>query len=197
MHRILQIAATAVATAWLTACSTPVPSTSWQTLIDGESGLENFTQLGAANWTATDGAISADHKSSAEAGILLSKNSYRDFELHVEFSAADPGTNSGIYLRVMNQKTVNTKAAYEVQIWDASPNMPTASVIPVVKAPSTFKAGGKWNSFDITAKGPLLSVKMNGEQVVTASDGAFTSGPIGLQYNAGTIKFRKVMIRPI
>jgi len=170
----------------------------WVTLIDGDKGLENFTRLGDSNWLAMYGAIQADRKNgnSKEAGILLSKNSYTDFELYAEFWA-DAEANSGIYIRVMNQKVVNTKAAYEVQIWDKSPAMATASLMPPAKAAPTFKAAGKWNTFLITAKGPNMTVKMNGELAVDVNDTAFTSGPIALQYNSGIIKFRKLIIRPL
>ena len=123
----------------------------WVTLIDGKNGLQNFTQLGAANWTASNGAIQADKKSTADAGILLSKESYKDLEVYAEFWA-DEEANSGIYIRVMNQKVVNTRAAYEIQIWDKSPTMATASLMPPAKAAPTFKAAGKWNTMEISAR---------------------------------------------
>ena len=95
----------------------------------------------------------------------------------------------------MNQQVVNTKAAYETQIWDKSPNMATASLMPPGKAAPTFKAANKWSTFHITAQGPHMTVKMDGVQAVDVNDSAFTSGPIALQYNSGTIKFRKLMIK--
>ncbi len=197
MKRISAIAAgLLVAACALFGCASPPSGPGWITLIDGENGLQNFTRLGHANWTAMNGAIQADRKDSKETGILLSRNSYTDFEIYAEFWA-DEDANSGIYIRVMNQQVVNTKAAYEVQIWDKSPNMATASLMPPAKASPTFKAAGKWNTFEITAKGPRMTVKMNGEQAVDVNDTSFPTGPIALQYNAGTIKFRKVMIKPL
>lgn len=169
----------------------------WVTLIDGDKGLENFTRLEDANWLAMHGAIQADRKNGTANGILLSKNSYTDFELYVEFWTENEDTNGGVYIRVMNQKLVNTKAAYEVQIWDKSSTMATASLIPVAKASPAFKAGGRWNTFEITAKGPRITVKMNGEQAVDVNDTLFPRGPIALQYGAGIIKFRKVLIKPL
>lgn len=180
-------------------CASAPSGPGWVTLIDGDKGLENFTQLGAANWTASDGSIWADKKSTADAGILLSKNAYKDFELYVEFWASDENANSGVYIRVTNQKVVNSRGAYEVQIWDnpTPPAFPTASLIPAAKAAPTFKAAGRWNTFDVAAKGPRIVVKMNGEQAVDVNDTAYPAGPIALQYNAGTLKFRKVMIKPL
>ena len=197
MKRVSAIAAALLVVAsTLVGCASAPSGPGWITLIDGENGLENFTVLGDAYWLATDGAIQADRKNTPEAGILLSKNSYTDFELYAEFWASDADTNSGIYIRVVNQKVVNTKAAYEIQIWDNSPTMATASLMPPAKAASTFKAAGRWNTMEITAKGPRMTVKMNGEQAVDVNDTSFPTGPIALQYNAGTIKFRKVMIKP-
>jgi hypothetical protein len=197
MKRISAIAAGLLVVAvTLFGCVSQPSGPGWVTLIDGENGLQNFTRLGEANWTASQGAIWADRKTGNDAGILLSKDTYKDFEIYAEFWA-DEDANSGIYIRVMNQKVVNTKAAYEVQIWDKSPGMATASVMPPAKAAPTFKAAGRWNTFEITAKGSRIIVKMNGEQAVDVNDTAFPAGPIALQYNAGTIKFRKVMIRPL
>ena len=198
MKRISGIAAALLVVAFtLFGCASQPSGPGWITLVDGENGLQNFTRLGDANWTAVNGAIQADKKATADAGILLSKNSYTDFELYAEFWASDADTNSGIYIHVMNQKVVNTKAAYEIQIWDNSPTMATASLMPPAKAPPTFKAAGRWSTMEITAKGPRMTVKMNGEQAVDVNDKAFPTGPIALQYNAGTIKFRKVMIKPL
>ena len=177
-------------------CASQPSGPGWITLIDGENGLQNFTQLGAANWTAVNGAIQANKKDSPDAGILLAKESYKDLEVYAEFWA-DEEANSGIYIRVMNQQVVNTRAAYEIQIWDKSPTMATASLMPPAKAAPTFKAAGKWNTTEISARGTHMTVKMNGEQAVDVNDGAFTHGPIALQYNSGTIRFRKVMVRPL
>jgi hypothetical protein len=196
MKRISAVAAALLVVSFaLAGCASSGPSgAGWTTLIDGDKGLENFTQLGAANWTASDGSIWANKKTTQDAGILLSKESYTDFEVYAEFWA-DEEANSGIYIRVMNQKVVNTKAAYEVQIWDKSPALATASVMPPGKASPKFKAANKWSTFEISAKGPRIINKMDGEVAVDVNDTAFTSGPIALQYNAGTIKFRKVMVR--
>ena len=42
-----------------------------------------------------------------------------------------------------------------------------------------------------------MIIKMNGEPAVDVNNSVFPTGPIGLQYNSGTVKFRKLMIRPL
>ena len=124
------------------------------------------------------------------------KNSYTDFEMYVEYWA-DEDANSGVFYRITNTKVINTKGGYEVQIFDKNPPYPTASLVNVAKAAPTFKAAGKWNTFLVTAKGPRLTVAMNGQPAVDLNNSAFPTGPIGLQYNSGIVKFRKLMIKPL
>lgn len=169
----------------------------WITLIDGEQGLENFNRVGDANWRAEDGAIVAD-KGGKATSHLVSKNSYTDFMIRAEFWASHDA-NSGIFFRVTNPKEIGSVNAYEANIYDQAPapNYGTGSIVryaPLVLAP---KAGGKWNTFEITAKGSHLVLVLNGERTVDTYNSLFARGPISLQYGRGTLKFRKVQIKPL
>jgi len=59
------------------------------------------------------------------------------------------------------------------------------------------KAGGKWNTMEVTIKGDHIVVLLNGEKTVDHRDRKFASGPVALQWGRGTVKFRKVEIRRI
>jgi hypothetical protein len=190
-------AALLVAAFTLFGCATQTPSgPGWVTLIDGENGLQNWNRTGDGNWLAMYGAIQIDRKNNKDAAFLYSKESYTDFEMYVEYWA-DEDANSGVFYRITNTKTINTKGGYEVQIFDKNPPYPTASLVNVAKAAPTFKAANRWNTFNITVKGPRMIVAMNGEKAVEVDNSAFPTGPIGLQYNSGTVKFRKLMIKPL
>ena len=176
----------------------------WQTLIDGEKGMENFNAIGDANWHPEGGAIVADK---GKAGFLVTKNSYGDFELRAEFYA-ETETNSGIFIRCSNAQKLGADTCYEVNIWDIrpEPKYGTGAIVNVaaVPVPIANKAGGRWNTYEITAKGSQLTVKLNGVQTASAQDGKLASGPFGLQMGPGVkdvqgapIKWRKVQIRPI
>ena len=161
-------------------------------------GYWNITG-GDGNWRAVDGSIQADRKTTQGATVLVSKKSYRDFELYTEFWAADD-TNSGVYIRAPNPTTVNTASgAYEVQIWDKNPNPAyrTGSLVNVAAVQSMYKAGGRWNTFEIYAKGPQITVKFNGVVTVSAWDSKSLEGRIGLQFNGGLIKFRKLAVKEL
>ena len=59
------------------------------------------------------------------------------------------------------------------------------------------KAGGKWNTFEITANGRQLTATLNGKKTAEVRNALFAEGPLTLQHGAGTIKFRKVAIKPL
>ena len=181
-------------------CTHYLPQMGWFTLIDGNSGMENWDVTGSpANWRAEEGAVQADKTSGKGVSVLVSKKSFKDFELHVEFWATED-TNSGIYFRVMNPTNVSTSTgAYEVQIWDKNPNpqYATGSLVNVASANAIYKAGGRWNTYEIYAKGPQITVKMNGVVTVHAQDGRFPEGRLGIQWNGGPIKIRKLRVREL
>jgi hypothetical protein len=171
-------------------------------LIDGEKGMDNWYMTGStANWRAEDGAIQADKLVSGKgASVLASKRTFKDHEIYVEFWAADD-TNSGVYLRAPDPKTINTASgAFEVQIWDKNPNQKyaTGSLVNVAAVEPIYKAGGKWNTFEITARGAEIIVRMNGVTTAHIKDARNTeAGRIGLQFNGGPIKFRKLAVKEL
>jgi Domain of Unknown Function (DUF1080) len=198
LFALLLIAAFAAA-----GCMHRDPGSGWTTLIDGEKGLDNFNRIGDVNWRAEKGAIVGDK---GKGGHLVSKQSYGDFELYAEFYA-EPTTNSGIFIRASDPKQVGAANAYEVNIFDQrpGPEYSTGAIVNFaqISVPPKYKAGGKWNTFEIYAKGSHVIVKMNGEVTAHMVNDKFKSGPFTLQFGnrgkepGGAIKWRKVDIRPL
>ena len=60
-----------------------------------------------------------------------------------------------------------------------------------------IKAGGKWNTFEISARGTRLTLVLNGVKTVEVDDAKLAGGPIALQWGRGTIKFRKLEVKPL
>ena len=181
-----------------------LPGGGWVNLIDGDTGLDNWNRIGDANWRAEGGAIVADK---GKGGYLVSKDAYTNFEIRAEFWA-ETDTNSGVFIRCSDRAKVNSDTCYEVNIWDIrpEPKYGTGAIVDhaAVPVPLANKAGGHWNTYEITAKGTQLIVKLNGVQTVSIQDGKHASGPFALQYGGGVqgaqggpIKWRKVQIRPI
>jgi len=160
-------------------------------LFDGKT-LNGWNQIGNANWEVADGAMQANKGT----GFLVTPASYKDFQIVAEFWVSDDA-NSGIFIRCSDPKTINAMNAYEVNIYDQRPDPTygTGAIVDVAKPTTMLKAGGKWNTYDITAKGTKLTVVLNGTKTVDVDDSKHADGPIGLQYGAGTVKFRNVRIR--
>jgi hypothetical protein len=118
--------------------------------------------------------------------------------LHAEFWASDDA-NSGIFIRCSDPKNPSDQTCYEVNIFDQrkDPTYGTGAIVNFVEVDPMPKAGGKWNTFEITAKGRHLVVVLNGQKTVDYRNGLFTERPITLQHGAGVIKFRKVAIKPL
>lgn len=159
--------------------------------------LSGWVPLGDANWTVTGGVLTADKASATS--FLLSERDYADFELRVEFwVSAD--ANSGVFLRCSNRAEITADNAYEVNIFDTRPDPTygTGAIVGVAKVSPMPKAGGRWNTMAMVARGDAFSVTLNGQKTVDgARDGKHRKGPVGLQYGAGTVKFRKVELREI
>jgi hypothetical protein len=137
--------------ALLAGCSMMRPG-EWTTLIDGEKGMENWYVVGNANWRAADGAIQADSNPDKASSFLLSKLSYRDFQVKVEFWASDDA-NSGIYMRCADVNNLTDRTCYEANIFDRRPDPTygTGAVVHISPVKGEMvKAGGKWNTYDIT-----------------------------------------------
>ncbi|MGN7720230.1 3-keto-disaccharide hydrolase [Chitinophaga sp. 22620] len=149
-------------------------------------------------WEVKNGILT-----SAKSGVnLVSEQTFTDFKLHVEFKY-QKGSNSGVYLR----------GRHEVQIEDSPKDAHPSSVLFAgvygFIAPSEINALGpdKWQSYDITLIGRMVTIVVNGKTVVSNQEipgitgGALDSnegepGPIYIQGDHGPIEFRKIVITP-
>lgn len=181
----------------LAGCAGSGPGSGWTTLIDGSSGMENFNRVGEANWSARDGSVQAD-RGGKDPAYLVSKNSYKDFEMRVEFWASHDA-NSGVFMRCANPGVITDKTCYEANIFDQrpDPSYGTGAIVNVAKVAPMPKAGGQWNVYDITLKGSRLVLVLNGQKTVDVENSQLASGPFALQWGRGVIMFRKVQIRAL
>ena len=178
----------------------------WTALFNGRD-VTGWTRLGDANWRVEDGALVADRGN----GFLVTQESYADFALRVEFWA-DTATNSGIFIRATDPANPTSTNGYEVNIWDErpEPKYGTGAIVDVAAVDPMPKAGGKWNVFEITAKGDSFTVVLNGQKTADGvRDAKHPTGRIALQHGAGlkddkgvvndrgVVRFRKVEIRPL
>ena len=179
-------------------------------MMDGEGGgwtnlssVDQYDRIGDANWRMVDGAMVADRG----IGYLITRKVYGDFQIKLEFYA-ESDTNSGVFIRCQDPKNPvgnNAESCYEVNIWDTRQKAEhgTGAIVDVAGVVPMPKAGGKWNTYDITAKGDHFVVVLNGVKTVDVRNGKHARGVIGLQHAAGVkddkspIKFRNVQIKEL
>ena len=132
---------------------------------------------------------------------LISKQSFEDFRLHVEFKYPE-GSNSGLYLR----------GRYEVQIQDdigktIDPLRIGGVYGYLAPAANAARPANEWQVYDITLIGRRITVVLNRNTVIDdqivpgITGGALDSneglpGPLMLQGDHGPISFRKITLTP-
>lgn len=194
---LVRAVAVALAAA-LAGCASGTGGGGWTALVDSGKGLDDFNRVGEANWSATDGAIQAT-QGGKDPAYLVTKASYKDFVLRAEFWASDDA-NSGIFFRCQDPAKIGDESCYEANIFDQRPDptYSTGAIVKVAKVSDPLpKAGGKWNTYEISARGTRLVLVLNGVKTVEVDDAKLASGPVALQWGRGTIKFRKVEIKPL
>jgi hypothetical protein len=168
----------------------------WIQLFDGQT-LFGWQPTGEAKWEVAGGEI---RTAGDKAGFLASTTEWADYELHVEFRAAER-TNSGIFLRTPLQPSNPASDCYELNIAPPDNPFPTASLVGRQKAAlpeGAFPASDEWHTFDVTAEGGSITIVLDGERVFQHSDRSpVRIGHINLQSREGPVAFRNVRLRPL
>ncbi len=159
-----------------------------------------------AHWKVEDNVIIND----GQGPYLTTDKEYGDFELLIDY-AIDPKTDSGIYLRAVPQVQIWDPDNPEQKqhgneygsggLWNNSKGAPGKD--PLVRADNPIR---EWNSFRIIMVGDIVSVWLNGKQVVDRArmenywdrkSPIVKQGPIQLQTHGGVTKWRNVKVREI
>lgn len=163
-------------------------------LFDGRS-LARWQESGDAYWSVNDGSIES---SGTGNGYLSTVEEYSDFELSAEFWV-DATTNSGIFIRCKDRSNIHPDTCYELNIWDEHPKQDArtgAIVFKIMPPLEQVHTIGHWNLYEVSAKGGVLIVKVNGQTTARMENADPTPGFIALQhYEVGTVKFRNIEIK--
>lgn len=152
---------------------------------------------------------------------IVTRKTYRDFRLHVEFLVMKPGGNSGVYLQ----------NRYEIQVLDGDKTKHgMGAVINETESPyEAYNGVGKWNAYDIVFRAArfkdgkrvdkaMLTMYFNGKKVHVnqpinqvwggprsgidgGNDGGkgITDAPGGLKLQAEghDVRYRNIWIKPL
>lgn len=160
-----------------------------------------------SGWRAEDGLLINDAqqeegKPRVHYGNLRTEQEFEDFNLKLQVQVPEKG-NSGIYLR----------GIYEVQVSDTygqDPEYHNMGAIYSRITPSTAaeKPAGEWQDVDITLCDRHVTVVLNGTTIIDnqplegCTGGAlwsdeFKPGPIYLQGDHTSVKYRNIVLTPI
>ena len=171
----------------------------WTVLFDGKN-IDQWVSDGTATFKIEDGAVIATDKKDpkATASYLYTKESYKDFIVRAEFWVSDDA-NSGVFIRCDDPKKIGAKTCYECNIFDKRPDQTygTGAIVYIAEVNPMPKAGGKWSTMEITAKGRDLAIAFDGKTTAKARNGLHDKGHIALQFGVGTVKFRKIEIKAL
>lgn len=150
------------------------------------------------------------------AGYLRTQKEYSNYQLHIEWRYPENPVNSGVFLHTSGpdkiwpnhyqaQLKYQNAGDFIVQGEGISATIgdtvytSTASVKPLISKfnPSNEKPAGEWNSYDITCKGSIIEIRVNGLLQNRATNCSVTKGGIGLQAEGSKIQFRNLWIEPI
>lgn len=167
---------------------------------------KDATAPAASIWSVTNGVIMCQGKPDGYARTL---QTYRNYQLHVEWRfPAGPG-NSGVFLHVTGDDKVWPKC-FEAQLLSGSAGevrlnggaqagrlpKPGAKSFPR-RQPSSEKPVGEWNSYDILCRSNTITVRVNGVLQNEVTGTSVSSGAIGLQAEGKPVEFRNLVLEPL
>jgi len=153
--------------------------------------LSGWEIYGTEKWYVEDGLLICESGPDAEYGYLATNNTYKDFELTLEFKQHADG-NSGVFFRSSIEGTKITGWQAEV----APPGHNTGGIYEsygrgwlIKPDPEKDKAlkMGEWNTMKIKAVGDKVTTWLNGQMMIEFEDSKIgeAEGSIALQIHSG------------
>ena len=191
-------------------CASKNPSVAWRPLLHGHD-LTNWTQLGTARWSVTNGVIHGGQDGDPKrSGVLATKEVFQDFELELEFMIDEHGKyNSGVYLR--NEPGRGGRSGYQINIGRGAAaeyvGLYTDRWLSKGDEHDTIRKKLAWNKLFIRAQGPHIVVRLNGVEIVNFTDpapppkflepGVIAFQTYGAEGHAGWVRFRNLRVREL
>jgi hypothetical protein len=193
--------------------------------ITPDKPIELFNGKDLSNWTydiggqdtkpadvyrVEDGIIKNNGRPS---GVMRTKQTYRDYEIEVQWRWPKKGGNSGLLIHSSKPRERNVwPKSLEVQLasknagdfWVIGESVRVKDADKRTKGRRTInytddseKELGEWNTLIVQARGDTVKVFVNGDLVNEAWDCSASSGAICLQAEGTPIEYRKVQLRPL
>ena len=158
-------------------------------VIADDNDFRDWTPAGSAIWDFKNNELIGREGD----GFLVSKRTYREFELSVDFWISE-GTNSGIFILCQDRDSINPESCYELNIWDNHPNQEarTGSIVGRVMPPlAEVSTEGRWNNYQVKVRDSKITVKVNDIVTAKLNEKSLQAGFLALQkWGGGEVRFR-------
>tara|TARA_B100000780_G_scaffold160579_1_gene112229 strand:+ start:237 stop:833 length:597 start_codon:yes stop_codon:yes gene_type:complete len=168
--------------------------------------LDGWNIHGTEKWYVEDGNLICESGLDKQYGYLSTKESYKDFELSLDFKQEANG-NSGVFIRSTVQGTI--VSGWQVEV--APPGNNSGGIyesygrgwlIKPKKEKDKALKMGKWNNMKIRVKGDKIISWINGIEMVNFKDEKIGKGEgsIALQIHDGggiKVKWKNILLTKI
>jgi hypothetical protein len=160
-------------------------------------------------WTVNDGVITGKHAGLKYNDFLRTRKSYRNFVMRLKFRLMNGEGNSGIQFRSKPVPGSHEVEGYQADIgqqyWGCLYDESRRKKVLVQASPESLAGLDRtgWNEYVITARGPRITLDLNGKRTVDyteADPGIAQDGFIALQVHSGPkieVQFRDVTIEEL
>jgi hypothetical protein len=138
--------------------------------------------------------------------LMYQAHEYGDFTLHAEWRftkrEGEPAYNSGVLIRT----SADGKAFIQAQTGPAGGwlfgDVPVDGKLTRVNlrdkmTENRVKAAGEWNVYEISARGPTVTLWVNGAVVSEWTDAPLTKGYVAIEAEGHRIEFRNLKIKEL
>jgi len=135
--------------------------------------------------------------------ILLLDRELRDCIFHVEFRftkiEGKKGYNSGVFIRTSRDGAFWHQAQVGSLVggyfFGVTPAGGEIETFNVGFKPCRVKEAGEWNTYEVTARGPTLTLWVNGYRAAVFHDCGLDKGYLGLEGEGYLIQFRNLKLK--
>jgi len=132
-------------------------------------------------------------------GWLRSHHQYQNFRFQLEWKTLkDSASDAGIFFRAAKRGNPFPKPSYQVNLLSGQEG--TLIGVKGGKCRNLAKPAGEWNTFDLTVRGHMAALKMNGQFAYEVEGIDLRSGYLGLQIEVplgGQFEFRNIRVTEI
>ncbi len=177
-------------------------------LFNGEN-LDGWEIVNDGQFLVEDGVL----KLNRGTGWLRSSDTFGDFVMTMEFRFLEEEANSGIFVRTGPTSHDDEKGypdnGYQIQCMDIiTGDTPLGNMIDYGAPPfehefniealqEAYNPTGEWQTYEITAQGETLEVKLNGTVITTATSIKNLTGHVGIQGELGLLEFRRIDVEEL